>query len=158
VATGAPAGNGEVVLRTFDAINRRDVDAVLADASDDVVIDWSASVSPYRGVYRGRREVKRFYADFLDSRAELSWEAEDLRDLPVDRVIVTNHLRAVGRGSGVRVDARGAHVWRFRDGKAAAVRLFQTPRRSRSRSNGDLTPTRDLCMLATATLSARSTE
>jgi hypothetical protein len=98
------------------------VASVIAEGTDDFVVDWSASLSPYRG----KHEVERLYADFLDTWAELSWEAEDLRELPGDRVIVTNHLRAVGRGSGVRVDARGTDLWRFREGRAAALRLFQS--------------------------------
>src|ERR1700736_6428594 len=88
--------------------------------------DWSASLSSYRGIYSGKSEVERLYTDFLDSWAEISWDAEDLREMPGGRVIVTNHLRAVGHGSGVRVDARGTHLWRLREGKAAAVRLFQS--------------------------------
>jgi hypothetical protein len=43
---------------------------------------------PYRGIYRGKHEVERLYTD--DSWTEISWEAEDLRELPGDRVIVTN--------------------------------------------------------------------
>jgi ketosteroid isomerase-like protein len=113
------------VLRVFDAINRGDISAVVAESTDDVVVDWSASTGAYRGIYRGKREVE-LYSDFPDTSAELSWEAEDLRELPGERVILTNRLRAAGHGSGVRVDARGTHLRRFRDGKAAAVRLFQS--------------------------------
>jgi ketosteroid isomerase-like protein len=86
-------------------------------------VDWSDSVSPYRGVYRGTRRVASLYRDLLDAWTELSWDPEDL---PGDRVIVTNYARAVGHGSRVRVDARGHHLWHVRDGKAASVRPYPT--------------------------------
>jgi ketosteroid isomerase-like protein len=125
VAAAESGENAEVVLRIFAAINRGDVTAVISEGTDDIVVDWSASVSPYRGVYRGKREVEKLYSDFLETWTQLSWEAEDLRELSGDRVIVTNHVRGIGRGSGARVDARGHHLWHFRDGRAASVRLFQ---------------------------------
>jgi SnoaL-like protein len=93
--------------------------------------------APPGGIYRGKREVEQLYSDFLDTWGQLSWEAEDLRELPGERVILTNHLRAVGHGSGVRVDARGTHLWRFRDGKAAAVRLFQSRAEAESVAEND---------------------
>jgi hypothetical protein len=71
------------------------ISAVVAESTDDVVVDWSASISPTAG-----SEVPQLYSDFLDTWAQLSWEDEDLRELPRERVIVTNHLRAVGHGSG----------------------------------------------------------
>ena len=48
--------NVEIVRAAFEAINRRDVDAMLTDAAPDFELDWSRAVGPQRGVF-GRGEV-----------------------------------------------------------------------------------------------------
>jgi hypothetical protein len=35
-----------------------------------------------------------------------------------------------GRGSGVRVDTKGAHLWRLRGGKAVYLEIFATRERA----------------------------
>jgi hypothetical protein len=40
----------DVMLSVFAATNRRDFDAALAETAPDVVVDFSVSNSPYRGV------------------------------------------------------------------------------------------------------------
>ena len=46
--------NVEIVRRVFDAVNRGDFDAAMEPAADDFVLDWSNSIGPAKGVYRGR--------------------------------------------------------------------------------------------------------
>jgi ketosteroid isomerase-like protein len=43
-----------------------------------------------------------------------------------DTVIRVGGIRVSGRGSGIEIDAKGAQVWEFRDGKAVAVRQCQS--------------------------------
>jgi ketosteroid isomerase-like protein len=38
--------NVEIVRAAFEAINRRDVDAMLTDAAPDFELDWSRAVGP----------------------------------------------------------------------------------------------------------------
>lgn len=120
------SANIEVVLRLFDAINRGDVDGAIAETSDDVVVDFSRSHSPYRGVYEGRDAVRRFWSDWLGTWERLSWEAEDITDAAPNHVVLANHITGSGSGSGIEVDARGGHVWELADGKVRRMSLFQT--------------------------------
>jgi ketosteroid isomerase-like protein len=47
-------------------------------------------------------------------------------ELGDDRVLSVSRLQMRGRGSGVEVNASGASIWTIRDGKAAAVTLYQS--------------------------------
>jgi len=41
-------------------------------------------------------------------------------------VIVVNHARVRGRGSGVEVDAVGVQLWTISAGKAQSMKLYQS--------------------------------
>lgn len=58
--------NVEVVRRIIDAINRRDVDAVVESTTDDVVTDWSNSRGLLSGVHRGRGQAQEAFESFLE--------------------------------------------------------------------------------------------
>jgi ketosteroid isomerase-like protein len=118
--------NVEVVRLVLDAINRRDVDAVVESASEDVVTDWSNSRGLLSGVHQGRDQARQAFEEFLEPWDSLRWEAEELSELGGDRVLTVSRLQMHGRGSGVEVNASGASIWTIRDGKVAAIRLYQS--------------------------------
>jgi ketosteroid isomerase-like protein len=118
--------NVEVVRRIIDAINRRDVDAVVESATDDFVTDWTNSRGLLSGVHRGRDQVRAAFETFLDPWDSLRWEPKEVIELGDDRVLTVSRLQMRGRGSGVEVNARGASIWTIRDGKAAAITLYQS--------------------------------
>ena len=89
-------GNVEIVRQAFDALNRGAIEEMFEAAADDLVMDWSNSMSPLRGVY------------------------DDVT------LVVANHVRMRGRASGVEVEVTGAHLWTFRDGQATSIKHFQT--------------------------------
>jgi ketosteroid isomerase-like protein len=118
--------NVEVVRLVLDAINRRDVDAVVESASEDVVTDWSNSRGLLSGVHQGRDQARQAFEEFLEPWDSLRWEAEELSELGGDGVLTVSRLQMHGRGSGVEVNASGASIWTIRDGKVAAIRLYQS--------------------------------
>jgi ketosteroid isomerase-like protein len=118
--------NVEIVRRIIDAINRRDIDAVVESASADLVMDWSNSRGLLSGIHRGRDEARDAFESFLQPWDSLRWEPEELIELEDDRVLAVSRLHMRGRGSGVEVNARGASIWTIRDGKAAAITLYQS--------------------------------
>jgi ketosteroid isomerase-like protein len=120
------AGDSEVVLRVFDAINRGDIEAAIAETTEDVVVDFSRSISPYHGLYEGREEVRRFWTNWLGSWERLSWEAEAVTEVSPGRIVLVNHIVGRGRGSGIEVEARGGHLWELEDGKVRRMSLFQS--------------------------------
>jgi ketosteroid isomerase-like protein len=117
--------NVEVVRRIIDAINRADIDAVVESATEDVVVDWSNSRGLLSGVHRGREQAREAFEAFLEPWDSLRWEPE-LIELDANRVLTVSGFQMRGRGSGVDVNASGASIWPIRDGKAAAVTLYQS--------------------------------
>jgi ketosteroid isomerase-like protein len=111
------------VLSVFEAINRGDIGTAVELTHDDVVIDFSRSISPYRGVYTGRDEVRRFWTGWLGTWERVTWEAEQLTEVSPGRVVLVNHLTA--RASGIEVDGRGGHLWEVENGKVRRMTLFQ---------------------------------
>jgi ketosteroid isomerase-like protein len=128
--------NVDVVRRAASAMNDADIDALLAETSADVVLDWSNSIGPLHGVYRGHEGVRRLFEQFIEAWEEFHWHVQEVIEVPPDRVIVVNRVRGRGRGSGVEVDATGAQLWTLRDGRATQIQLHQSrgrcpPRRRR---------------------------
>jgi ketosteroid isomerase-like protein len=117
--------NVEVVRRAHEAFNRRDLDAMAVLSDPDCVMDWSRSISPQRGVYRGRAGVEAWISEITE--AFESFEIHPLEYVPVgDRIVVPARVQGRGRGSGVVVDAEGATVWELERGKVAKLTLFGT--------------------------------
>jgi ketosteroid isomerase-like protein len=57
--------NVEIVRRSTDALNRRDLDELVEHWAPDAVVDWSNSRGPEAGVYRGHDEIRAFAKRFL---------------------------------------------------------------------------------------------
>jgi ketosteroid isomerase-like protein len=55
---------------------------------------------------------------------EVHFGAEDIRDAG-DDVVAFVRMRARGKGSGIEVEARIAHLWTMRDGKGVRVRVLE---------------------------------
>ena len=92
----------------------------------DVVIDWSRSISPYRGVVRGREAGVAYLRDFLESWAEISWDYDVAGELPDGSVALATRITGTGAGSGLSVDGRGGQLVAFEDGLVSELTLFQS--------------------------------
>jgi ketosteroid isomerase-like protein len=118
--------NVELVRRSFDSINHGNIDTALEAATSDFVMDWSNSIGPAMGIYRGKDQVREIWTSFLEAFDSLQWEPEEFIEVDESRLIVVNHVRMRGRGSGVEVDAVGAQLWTIHDGEAQSVKLYQS--------------------------------
>ena len=58
--------NAELLRRSIDAFNRGGPEAALEDATDDFVMDWSNSIGPLKGVYRGKEAVLEVWSSFVE--------------------------------------------------------------------------------------------
>jgi ketosteroid isomerase-like protein len=58
--------NVEIVRRSIEAWNRRDLTAWTASLHPDAEIDWSRSRAPFKGVYRGPDGIETFWASSVD--------------------------------------------------------------------------------------------
>ena len=106
----------EIVRRVFDSINRADIDGALEAAADDFEVDWSNSIGPAKGIYRGKEQVRKVWTSFVEAFDVFRWDAEEIIEVDESRVIAVNHVRMRGRGSGIEVDAVGAQLWTISEG------------------------------------------
>lgn len=110
------AANVDALRAGYEALNRGDLSAVLALL--DPEIEWhEPAPSPDAGTHSGRDSFASFFSSWLDSFDGFQIEPEQVVERDGDLIAV---VRQTGRGraSGVRVEARLAHVWTVRDGKA----------------------------------------
>jgi ketosteroid isomerase-like protein len=112
--------NVEIVRQAIEA-NRSDdlearIEAVLAlwDPSCEYT-RVTAAVDPQ--TYRGHNGIRRYISDMADSWAEWRSEAEDVFEVVPDTVFATFRFRAIGKDSGVPVEARLGVVFVLSDGK-----------------------------------------
>jgi ketosteroid isomerase-like protein len=118
--------NVEIARRAYDAWNRDDLDAFLAELDPEVV--WHTAIEGtaegddmvYRG-HAGARQIWKDYRGEVFSRIE-SWETE-LLDLG-DSVLRFGRLRVTGRTSGVEMESEFAQHVVMRDGLIVSSRDY----------------------------------
>jgi ketosteroid isomerase-like protein len=114
----------ELVRDVIEALNRGDVDAMLARMHAD--FEWTPlEASPVSRVYRGREQVRRYVEDWLGTFDELRLDLEDPTET-ADRVIAPVHAHGRGRASGLALDTRFCQLWTVRDGAAIAMTEYAT--------------------------------
>lgn len=114
-----------MVRRAIDSVNRGDF-RLTKDTDDDFEMDWSNSIGPLSGVYRGPEQVNEVLKSFREAWENWQWEPQEMFDLDRDQVLVVNRVRMRGRASQVDVQAMGAQVWTIRNGKLESVKLCQS--------------------------------
>lgn len=118
-----PGSDLDVVLASYQAVNRGDVGAAMEALADDA--EWHESgVLPEPEVHRGKDAISAFLSDFLAQWESFHQEIVESREAPGDRIALFIHLTAVGRGSSAEVDAQYAHIWRMRDGLGVEVDAY----------------------------------
>jgi ketosteroid isomerase-like protein len=114
----------ELVRRIVEALNRGDVDGMLACMHPD--FEWRPlETSPVARVYRGHEQVRHYIEDWLSTFESVRLELDDPGEVG-DCVVATIRGRARGRGSGLELDNRFCQVWTVRDGMAVAMEEHAT--------------------------------
>ena len=115
--------NVEVVRRNVEAWGRRDLPALMRDYRSDAEVDWSRSRGPFKGVYRGPREIEEFWGVLWSAFDQGQLEIHGIRETGSE-VVVLNTVHFRGR-EGIEVSARTALVYTVEDGQITCLRLFQ---------------------------------
>ena len=120
--------NVEAVQRAVGAYNRRDVEALVAEAHPD--IEWHPAIlirlSGKETAYRGHEGIRQLMKDIDETLAEIHVEFSEFRDLG-DRVLAMGRIKTRGKASGVDTEAPVGYVADFRDGKFVRVRTYLDP-------------------------------
>ncbi|MGH2962289.1 MAG: nuclear transport factor 2 family protein [Solirubrobacterales bacterium] len=121
--------NVDTFRRGVEAYNRRDVEALIADA--DPGIEWHPAILVRLGgkstVYRGHDGLRELLIDTDDTVAEIHVEFPEVRDLG-DRVLGLGRIRTRGRASGIVTEAPLGCLADFRDEKLTRVQTYLDPR------------------------------
>jgi len=115
-----PGEKIEIVRRSFEAFNDRDVDTMLADWADDVVMRLVGGFADLMGAeFHGHEGVRTWMNDWvgnLQVRAEIETIFE-----AGDRVVVIARAVGAGDASGAPVELRAGQVYSFRGRQISAV-------------------------------------
>ena len=108
--------NVATAKRIYEARNRGDVDAVLAECHPDVT--WHPHLATLGGrPIQGHAGVRKYMASLQEDWIGFRHEPEEFIDAGDDTVVAMLHTYARGRGSGVDVEVPVAHVLTFKAGK-----------------------------------------
>jgi ketosteroid isomerase-like protein len=117
--------NVAIISRAYEALNQGDIATALDALAPDA--EWSEhSELPEADTYRGRERIRKFLESFLESWHEFRQETEELVDAG-DRVAVVLRSVARGKGSGIQVKTRYAHLWTMREGRGVRVDAYADP-------------------------------
>jgi ketosteroid isomerase-like protein len=120
--------NVEAFKQAVDAINRRDVEALLEKVDRDV--EWHPGLGALLGgeatVHRGHDGVRELLRDLYEAFAEFDIRVSEIRDLD-DRIVAIGRIRGRGTESGADTDSPSAYLIQFKDNKAILVRTYLDP-------------------------------
>ena len=113
----------ETIRSGLAALNRRDIDGMLATLRPDV------ELVPLRAVldgtvYTGHDGLRRWLTDMTEDWDEFHIDVHDVRALDDGRVLVLARFQARGNASGVRVDWPAAWICRMTEGKVAHLQFY----------------------------------
>lgn len=116
----------ELVRRFHEGWISQDLGMVLECIDPEMEFDWSESRAPFRGVYRGRDGMRRYWDEVQEAWERFAPELDDVLDCGGGRLVTPSTVRGRARASGIELEAHGAMLWTLRDGKIVSGKLFQT--------------------------------
>jgi ketosteroid isomerase-like protein len=115
--------NAEIVRRSIEAWNRRDLRRFTSFYRSDAEVDWSRSRAPFKGVYRGHGGLETFWDEFWSTFEDVRVEPHGYMQAGSE-VVVPNTAHMRGR-EGIEVSARTGLVFTVENGRITCLRLYQ---------------------------------
>jgi ketosteroid isomerase-like protein len=116
--------NVDRILTGYEAVNRGDLDVVVAGLSPDFELR-PPPVLPDPGVYRGPEGFKRFLQTWIESFDDFRIEIEEVIDAG-DNVVVMAAVRGRGKDSGAEVRSPSfPHVWTLQGDEITSMHALQ---------------------------------
>jgi ketosteroid isomerase-like protein len=116
----------ELIKRSADAYNRRDLDAYLACFHADAELHPFATGVEGR-TFRGHNEIKQFWASLEEAFESVELHNEEFHDLG-DRALALGWWRLRGKESGVELESKAGWIVEVRGEKIAYLRSYGDPK------------------------------
>lgn len=113
------------IRRVYEAINRRDIDAVLERLSPAIELRMPMDPLRVHPVFGGHDGVRSFYAVLFEALEVYRAELDTVHDLGRGVVVAVGRFTVRPRGSVAEHTVRFSHFWEVRDGQAARVSLHE---------------------------------
>jgi ketosteroid isomerase-like protein len=116
----------ELLHAGYQAANDNDQEAYLRLQHPEIVVhdESRPDLSSPDGRYRGHGGVRRYWNDWMESFDEFEIDPEDFIDASPG-VVVRVRARARARASGIEVENRRFHAFRFREGKVSFWGVYE---------------------------------
>jgi ketosteroid isomerase-like protein len=113
--------NVEAFRGCFEAVNRGDALGVLGFM--DTEVQFECQIAAVQGSYVGHEGIRDFLADLAEHFDDLQLDCPDVRDLG-DRVLALGFARAIGKGSGIKLETPVTVLASFRRGRIAVYKDY----------------------------------
>jgi ketosteroid isomerase-like protein len=121
----SPQETLEVVRRSFATFNAREVEDLVALCNPDS--EWLPFRAQLEGmVYRGHEGIRQFVQDMDDDWEVYRIDPQEFHGHG-DRIVVTGHVRALSRSSGVDVYSEAGFLFELRAGRISRVVSYSDP-------------------------------
>jgi ketosteroid isomerase-like protein len=117
--------NQAAVLGFATAIRDSDRDVALAVCHPDIEFVSMLGISGRS--YMGHSGIREYFDDIESAWAEWSVDVERVAEGADGRVAIVMTMRARGKGSGVELAERTAHIWTVRNGRLLRNQLHRDP-------------------------------
>lgn len=124
-SSGMSQENAEIARRTFEAIGRWDIDALLELHDPEIEFLPLTGTRVESGGYIGHAGVRAYFEEVGEVWEEMRPRADDVRTVG-DHVVLLGGCAVRGRGSGAESDDPMAWVLTLRDGKVIRHRGYAT--------------------------------
>jgi ketosteroid isomerase-like protein len=115
--------NQAAVLGLATAIRDSDRDTALAVCHPD--IEFASMLGISGRSYTGHSGIREYFDDIESAWAEWSVDVERVAEGADGRVAIVMTMRARGKGSGIELAERTAHIWTVRDGRLLRNQLHR---------------------------------
>lgn len=111
----------KIVSKVYEAINRRDWNAVFHDTHPD--FELTTQRGPTAGTIRGRKQIQEFAEDQFAAFDWTIWEPEEFFEAG-DHIVVFVRIRSRPRGGSVDLEVRIGHLWTIRGSTIQTLKTF----------------------------------
>ena len=120
-----PTDSEAAAVGFADAITRGDRDDALAVCHPQVELDSMLGISGH--AYVGHDGIREYLDDVESAWEHWTVEVERAVEGPDGRVAIVMTMHARGKGSGLTLAARTAHIWTLKDGRLFRNQLYRDP-------------------------------